>query len=296
VRVSGVSKRYGRDRQVLSDVDADLGPGDITAIVGGNGSGKSTLLRIIVGVSRPTTGTVTGRPQRVGYVPERFPSNERLTARSYLAHMGRIRGLPGRDAGQAAARLLDRLALAGGMDTALRELSKGNLQKVGLAQALIVPPELLVLDEPWSGLDRSAHGVLAQVIAECAAAGGTVVFTDHREAVVQTNATRVYRIDKGRIRVADRAAVGRVAALVVRLVLEAPAGADERLRDDADYILATALSIRWEGNRVLVRVAKPDADGLMLAALQRDWSVVRVEEPVAERSPATPYGESGGAR
>lgn len=296
MRVSGVSKRYGRDRQVLSDVDMDFESGDITAITGGNGSGKSTLLRILVGVSRQTAGTVTGRPERVGYVPERFPSNERLTARSYLTHMGRIRGLSSREAGRAAARLLDRFALAGGFDTALRQLSKGNLQKVGLAQALLVPPELLVLDEPWSGLDRSAHGVLGEVMAECAAAGGSVVFTDHREAVVQTNATRVYRIDKGRVRPGDAAAGQAAATLVVRLVLEAPPGDEGRLRDDADAILVSAISACWEGNRVLVRAVKPDADGLLLAALQRGWSVTRVDEAVAERITAVPHGDLGDAR
>ncbi|TDV43071.1 ABC transporter ATP-binding protein [Actinophytocola oryzae] len=294
MRVSDVSKRYGRDRTVLSDVVMDLESGDITAIAGGNGSGKSTLLRILVGVTRPTSGTVTGRPARVGYVPERFPSDERLTARSYLTHMGRIRGLSGREAGRAAERLLDRFALAGGFDTALRRLSKGNLQKVGLAQALVVPPELLVLDEPWSGLDRSAHGVLAEVMAECAANGGTVVFTDHREATVRTNATRVYRIDHGRVRPGDVEAVQ--ATLVVRLVLEAPSGVDGWPRDDVEAVLASAISTRWEGDRVLVRVGKPDADGLLLAALRHGWSVARVDEAVAERITAASDGDAGEVR
>jgi ABC-type multidrug transport system ATPase subunit len=296
VRVSGVSKRYERGRQVLSDVDVDLESGDITAITGGNGSGKSTLLRILVGVSRPTKGKVTGRPSNVGYVPERFPSNERLTARSYLAHMGRIRGLSGRAAGRSTELLLDRLALAGGMDTALRELSKGNLQKVALAQAVLVQPELLVLDEPWSGLDRSAHGVLAQIMTECAAGGGMVVFTDHREAVVHTNATRVYRIDSGRIQLVDQAAVRTSTTPVVRLVLEAPPGPEARLREDADAILATALSVSWEGNRALVRVARPVADALLLTALRRGWSVVRLDEAVAEPNTALPRGDSDDAR
>jgi ABC-type multidrug transport system ATPase subunit len=277
VRLSGVSKRYGRDRQVLSDVTMGLEPGDVTAIAGGNGSGKSTLLRILVGVSRPTAGTVTGRPERIGYVPERFPSDERLTARSYLTHMARIRGLSRREAARTVERLLDRFALAGGRDTALRRLSKGNLQKVGLAQALLTPPELLVLDEPWSGLDQSAHGVLAAVMAECAEGGGTVVFTDHRDAVVQTNATCVYRIDDGRVSPVDLTAP-RPATLTVRLVLEAPDDAD------ADAVLRTALSADWQGSRVLVRAAKQDVDGLLLAALRRGWSVTRVDEVVAERT------------
>src|SRR5205807_1621319 len=125
-------------------------------------------------------------------------------------------GLSTRDADRRAVDLLERLDLAGGMDTALRGLSKGNLQKVALAQALTVPPRLLVLDEPWSGLDAAAHGTLAEIIADAANDGGMVVFTDHRESVVRAHATHVYGIDAGRV-----GALAEAPSLITRLVLRA---------------------------------------------------------------------------
>ncbi len=162
------------------------------AIAGANGSGKSTLLRLLAGLSRPTRGIASGQPEVIGYVPDRFPTNERLSAMEYLTHLGRIRDLRTRVAAARADQLLDRLALVGGKHSPLRTLSKGNVQKVALAQALLVAPQLLVLDEPWSGLDASAHRTLAAIIAEVAGCGGVVVFTDHHETI---SASHSYVID-----------------------------------------------------------------------------------------------------
>ena len=271
MRLRGVGKRYGRHgRAVLTGVDLELAPREITAISGGNGSGKSTLLRILVGVTRPSEGTVHDRPRDIGYVPERFPSDERLTARSYLAHMGRLRGLSTRDATRRGSDLLAQLALAGGVDTALRRLSKGNLQKVALAKALLVPPRLLVLDEPWSGLDASAHGVLTGIIADVSNGGGIVVFTDHRESVVGRHATSVHRIADGRLSQVEHEPV-----LITRLVLRTPDAAGPE-----DVVLAGTRSVERDGDRIIVWADASDADRVLFDALRRGWSVVAVDEPV----------------
>src|SRR5688572_22755600 len=139
VELRGVGKRYDRSRTVLEDVDLVIYPGEVVGIVGGNGSGKSTLLRIVAGLSAVSSGAVVARPRAIGYVPERFPTLGRVSARSYLKHMGRIRGLGTRDALARADELLARLELVGGARTELRRLSKGNAQKVAVAQALMVP-------------------------------------------------------------------------------------------------------------------------------------------------------------
>jgi ABC-type multidrug transport system ATPase subunit len=196
--LEGVGKRYGRGPAVLTDVTFQARPGGVAAIVGGNGSGKSTLLRVLAGVSRPTTGRRVG-DATVGYVPDRFPSASRLSAEAYLRHMGRIRGLSRSAAGARAGELLDRLDLVGaeaGVRTPLRALSKGNAQKVAVAQALLVAPGALILDEPWSGLDASAHGVLDEILRETAGAGAAVVVTDHREQVA---GAEVWRLAEGRL-------------------------------------------------------------------------------------------------
>ena len=196
--LEGVGKRYGRGRAVLTDVTFRAEPGRVAAIVGGNGSGKSTLLRILAGVSRPTSGRRVGEAV-VGYVPDRFPSASRLPADAYLRHMGRIRGLDRPAAAARAGRLLERLDLVGaeyGVRTPLRALSKGNAQKVAVAQALMVAPEVLILDEPWSGLDASAHGVLDAILREASDRGAAVVVTDHRE---QVPGAAVWRLVDGRL-------------------------------------------------------------------------------------------------
>ncbi|MET9485073.1 ABC transporter ATP-binding protein [Streptomyces sp. NPDC006638] len=277
MRLRSVGKRYGRGDWVLRDVDVEASAGEVVAFAGGNGSGKSTLLRIAVGLSRPTCGTVVARPPVVGYVPDRFSPNERMSAAAYLTHMGRVRGLTTSVASARAGQLLDRLALVGGRHAPLRSLSKGNAQKVALAQALLVEPGLLVLDEPWSGLDTDAHGVLAEIMTEVAASGGIVVFTDHRESVTRARATRTYTVGKGRVSLREpepRAGEQRPASDVVLT-----AGRDGRVpRDLAWEQLDGVLAVSRDVTGVRMRVRRESTDALLLTALQNGWSVERVTE------------------
>lgn len=274
LRLHGVSKAYHGAQPVLTDIDLDVGSGQVVGIVGGNGSGKSTLLRVIVGLTPPTAGEVVDRPGVVGYVPERFPTHGRISARSYLKHLGRIRGLRTRDAKRRADGLLDRLDLVGGSGTALRKLSKGNAQKVALAQALMVMPELLVLDEPWSGLDAAAHGVLAELIGEVAAAGGVVVFTDHRDAVVRATASAVYRIAGGVLAPADDLIAAAAPAEDVAIVELTPGpGQPEEPHWPS---LPGVLSAAPEPTGVVLEVAGEYADELIFQAIRNGWSVVGV--------------------
>ncbi|MFE7559983.1 ATP-binding cassette domain-containing protein [Kitasatospora sp. NPDC057500] len=272
-----VGKRYGRGPWILRDVDLRLAPGDVLAVLGANGSGKSTLLRVLAGLTRPTTGRLTGAVATgraaVGYVPDRFTAHERLTAAGYLTHLGRIRGLPTATARHRAGQLLERLALVGGPDAALRTLSKGNAQKVALAQALLVPPDLLVLDEPWSGLDASAHTVLAELIAETAAEGGAVVFTDHREAVAEAHATATRTIADGRV---TRTASGSSCAPPAEIVLSGPGPAAP------DWpALPGVLALTRRESELHLRVEQAHADAVLLAALGHGWSVRAVTRPAA---------------
>ncbi|MET9295613.1 ABC transporter ATP-binding protein [Streptomyces sp. NPDC003077] len=275
LRLEAVSKRYGRGDWILKDVDVEAPAGDVVAFAGGNGSGKSTLLRIAVGLSRPTGGKVAARPPVVGYVPDRFSPNERMSAVAYLTHMGRVRGLTTSEAATRAHRLLDRLALVGGRQAPLRSLSKGNAQKVALAQALLVEPGLLVLDEPWSGLDADAHGVLAEIMTEVAAAGGTVVFTDHRESVTRARATRTYTVSEGRVSLRgpepERTAPRPSSDIVLT---PARTGAAPR---DLDWArMDGVLTVRREKAAIRMTVARERSDTLLFTALRHGWSVERV--------------------
>ena len=174
-----VGKHYRRGIPVLREVNLDVVPGVATVVGGGNGSGKSTLLRIVAGVVRPTSGTVRGRPRSVGYLPSPFPAELRLSATSYLRHFAAIRGLSRTRASGYGREVLGRLGFAGDPDAPIRTLSKGNMHKVGLAQALLPVEGLVVLDEPWSGLDHAAQLALDSLIAELVAEGRSVLITDH---------------------------------------------------------------------------------------------------------------------
>ncbi len=192
--LEGVGRRYGsRGPWVLRDVELAVPAGTLLRIVGTNGTGKSTQLRIVAGIDQPTAGRVRGRP-RTAYVPERFPAELPFTAVGYLTHLGRVHGLRGRRAAHAAARWLERFGAAGHAHTPLAELSKGTSQKVAVAQALLAEPELLVLDEAWTGLDQRARGELDRAVAERVADGGAVVFVDHDPRRLTGAADAVYRV------------------------------------------------------------------------------------------------------
>ena len=136
-------------------------------------------MRLVAGIDAPTEGRVTGRP-RTAYVPERFPGALPFTAAGYLAHLGRIHGLDRRTAEERAGALA-RTVRRGTRTPRPRwpQLSKGTSQKVAVAQALLAEPELLVLDEAWTGLDTAARAELDRAVRERVAAGATVVFVDH---------------------------------------------------------------------------------------------------------------------
>ncbi|MFG2648321.1 ATP-binding cassette domain-containing protein [Streptomyces sp. NPDC048436] len=179
LRLDGVGRRYGRGGPwVLRDVGLGLRAGTLARIEGANGTGKSTLLRLLAGIDAPTEGRVTGRP-RTAYVPERFPAALPFTAVGYLTHLGRIHGLAKATAARAAEEWLERFGAGSYARTPLSELSKGSSQKVAVAQAFLAGPELLVLDEAWTGLDAAARDELDRAVAERVVEGGAVVFVDH---------------------------------------------------------------------------------------------------------------------
>ncbi len=178
MRLDGVSYRYGRRGPwILREVSVELPAGGTVVVLGRNGAGKSTLLQLAAGVLRPSGGQVRERPNPVGWVPERFPADQPFTVIGYLTAMARVHGTVEPNAIEA---WVDRLGLAPYRGTRLGELSKGTAQKVGLAQALIPRPGLLVLDEPWEGLDAAARELVPEIVAEVVGAGGIVLVSDHR--------------------------------------------------------------------------------------------------------------------
>jgi ABC-2 type transport system ATP-binding protein len=216
VRCAGVAKRYGPARPwVLREVDAAVTAGSIVHLDGPNGSGKSTLLRVIAGVSPPSRGerlAVAGC--RVGFAPEAGKPPRSLATGRYLrlhAAMAGVNGpcrwMPGGGvggggrktggAGEEVERLAGALGCAPFLSQPLESLSKGTLRKVMLIGALAGAPSLLVLDEPFGGLDADAQEALAGLLAERAAAGAAVLFSDHREGGARLAADRRWLVVEG---------------------------------------------------------------------------------------------------
>lgn len=180
IEIRSLGHRYGRRGPwVLRDVELTLPEGALVKVTGRNGAGKSTLLGLLAGVTRPVRGTITGRPEAVGYAPERFPAGQPFNVRGYLRHMARLRGLSRTEARARVTAVTEKLAMTPLMHTPLRELSKGAAHKVGVAQAFLAPADLLVLDEPFAGLDTASRDALGGLITAAGRDGAAVVFSDH---------------------------------------------------------------------------------------------------------------------
>lgn len=179
---------------MLREVSAELTPGNVIEVVGVNGAGKSTLLRLLAGVTRPSSGTITGRPAVVGYAPDRFPIEQPFTVASYLRHMSRVRG------GARWEPWTERLNMSALLDVRLRELSKGSAHKVGLAQALMADPGLLILDEPFAGLDADTRAALPGIIADLSSDGTMVIASDHQGVLRDQASVRRWSVIDGRVK------------------------------------------------------------------------------------------------
>ena len=235
MRIEDVWLRYGRRGPwVLAGADLSLGAGEVAIVLGRNGAGKSTLLQVAAGVLQPEQGAVLERPRTVGWVPERFPAEQPFSVRAYLRAMAAVRGFT--DAGKAIEHWAERLAFGPYLDERLSNLSKGTAQKVGLAQALLVPPGLLVLDEPWEGLDAQTREEVPEIVTELIATGGIVLVSDHRGGIARLPGSTTWHIEGGQISAAQAPSTRR---WVVEVAVAAadPSAAIARLHSAGHEIL-----------------------------------------------------------
>jgi len=209
LRLRGLRKAYGA-HIALHGLDLDIEAGQILALLGPNGAGKSTAVKCVVGLLRPDAGTVEvegadawrdprrARP-RVGYLPEVANDHEALTPWEFLLLKGRLFDLDDERIRATGARLLEGFDISDRGDEPMTAFSKGMLQKVSIAAALLTDPRVLVLDEPLSGLDVTTTLVVKEVIREFARRGGAVLYCSHMLDVVESIADRVAILDRGRL-------------------------------------------------------------------------------------------------
>jgi ABC-2 type transport system ATP-binding protein len=200
-------------RPVLRDVSFSIGAGEIVAYLGANGAGKTTTMKVVTGLREPDYGRVlyagrdvaedpVGFRRRLGYVPETAEVYPFLSGREYLLLSGRLRALAEATLEQRVDELLELLELAPQRHQALDSYSKGMRQKVLIAAALLHDPELLVLDEPLSGLDVSSVLVMKALLRELAARGRAILFSTHQLEAAESLCGRVLILHQGRV-VAD---------------------------------------------------------------------------------------------
>jgi ABC-2 type transport system ATP-binding protein len=215
LELDGLTRRFG-DLLALDRLSFTVGEGEVFGFVGPNGAGKTTAMRIVLGVLSADEGEVRfdGRPvdeaarRRFGYMPEERGLYPKMTVGRQLTYFARLHGLSEPDAARSAQELVEELGLEERWDSPVESLSLGNQQRVQLAVALVHRPSLLVLDEPFSGLDPIGVDVLAGVLRRHAADGTPVVFSSHQLDLVERLCDAVAIIDRGRL-----VASGPVAAL-----------------------------------------------------------------------------------
>ena len=279
LQVQDLVVRFGR-LAALGGVSLSVAPGERLALAGHNGAGKSTLFKTVLGFVTPTEGRVdvaghapgsSAARAAVSYLPEQVALPKTLTGREILAHFARLKGV----APRAAEGILERVGIAHAADRRLGTYSKGMRQRLGLAQALIGRPRLLILDEPTSGLDPVSRRGFYDILADVAAEGTAVLISSHSLAEIESRTDRVAILASGRL-VAEGtiADLSRAAGLPVAIRIEPAA---DRLGE-----LEASLGIgRRDGGRLVVDCHGDDKLGLLarIAALSGLVADVEVALP-----------------
>ena len=269
LEVDRVSKRYG-ETVALREMAFAVAAGEIFGFVGSNGAGKTTTMRIMLGVLAADAGEVrwNGRPvtletrSHIGYMPEERGLYPRMKVGEQLEYLARLHGLGRADAVRAARAWTERLGVDARIGDEVQKLSLGNQQRVQLAAALVHDPEILVLDEPFSGLDPVAVDVMSEVLKEKCADGVPVIFSSHQLELVERISDRV-----GIVRAGSMVASGTVPELrgsgTEELVVDAPEAAEGW----ADGLAGVTVTRREGSRTVLALGAGADDQAVLRAAL-----------------------------
>lgn len=282
-----------RPVRALDGVSLQVEAGEVFGLLGPNGAGKTTTFKILMGLIRPTAGTarILGAAiddvkvrRRVGYLPEQPYFYDYLTAREFLLYCGALCDLPRMLAAGRADELLGQMGLADSASKPLRKFSKGMLQRLGIAQALIHDPEVLFLDEPMSGLDPLGRREVRDLIVGLRARGKTIFFSSHILTDVEAMCDRVAILNRGRLIDSGRlseilklrgsemeavvSGVGEDTLAEMRAfaisVLPTPEGARVRLLDDQAIAQLLEITRRANGRIVSINPVRESLEELFI--------------------------------
>ncbi|MFO1446514.1 ATP-binding cassette domain-containing protein [Bacillus sp. Bva_UNVM-123] len=204
--VNQIGKSF-KDKKIIENISFDVRQGEIMAILGPNGAGKSTTIRNIMGIMYPDEGSITFHHQAagdiprhiIGYLPEERGLYKKAKIMDILLYFAELKDYPQKKARQRALHYLAKFGLEGKEKSSLEELSKGMGQKVQFIASIIHEPELLILDEPFSGLDPVSQEVFKQEIKDLAANGTAILLSSHQMNLVEELCDRLYMINRGRM-------------------------------------------------------------------------------------------------
>ncbi len=259
----------------LEGLDLDVRRGEVFGFIGPNGAGKTTTIKVLMGLQHATSGEASllgvdhresAARERVGFLPERPYFYQHLTAREFLDFYARLYGMSAADRKRRSGELLERVQLERFADVPMKSYSKGMLQRAGLAQALLHDPDLLVMDEPMSGLDPMGRALIRDILFEERDKGKTVFFSSHILADVELICDRVAVLVKGVLR-----GCGTIDELVGDRVRHVDIAA--RVAEDAPL---PGLRMREEGGVTQLRVAPDQVDRALAAVHAAGGSIVDV--------------------
>ncbi|WP_153730856.1 ABC transporter ATP-binding protein [Sporosarcina obsidiansis] len=257
-----VSKNIG-GKQLFDNISFSCTSETVLFVQGSNGSGKSTLLKILAGIYEPSEGNVIRNTKKVGYVPEHFPKGIRFQVKEYLSLLASFHPI---DKGKEPllAKYVQIFGLYPFLTTSLAACSKGTKQKVGIIQALLMHPELLILDEPFTGLDLESQQALVTVLQEFRG-NIPIIFTAHDEGPISQMASDVLHIETGNM-ISSQTKLNRERWIRVQF----------NAKKDLDFIQSK--QIQFDGNQAFIIVDQEKSDALLLQLLDRNCSILEVKE------------------
>lgn len=280
LQIERVSKRFGAV-QALNDVDLSVEPGELVGFLGPNGAGKTTTMRVVMGLVAADAGLCTWNDapvttavrRRFGYMPAERGMYPKMRVRDQLVYFGRLAGSTSADAGASADRWMDRLGIAQRSTDDVQSLSSGNQQRVQLAISLVHSPDLLVLDEPFAGLDPVAVETMKDIIDEQRSNGVAVLFSSHQLDLVSDICRRVVVIDDGRIVLAGDVGELRSGSSVRHVVVRF---AEPCAWAPTDAVVRDIVVVRRTDREVHLRVASSVAPDQLVADAAASGRVVEL--------------------
>jgi ABC-2 type transport system ATP-binding protein len=283
VFIEHARKDYGRSaggrREAVSDVSISVSPGAIHGLLGPNGAGKTTTLKMLLGLVRPSGGRFEilgvdsrkrGARARVGFLPEQPYFPEQLTASEALSLYGRLTGLGADQIAEETGELLELVGLEGRQKTLISKFSRGMLQRLGLAQALLGKPDVLILDEPASGLDPVGQRDVRNLMVSLKESGATILLSSHQLSEVETISDEVTILHKGLVaargHIDDLLNVTGQTSLRVRGVGELPASVGAVVSDMA-----------VSGNTKVFSLSDDDVRGVVEALYDSGWKILSLQ-------------------